>query len=277
VGSEPGFTFAVIGRNERSSLPGMLEQSLCAARDGDVVWFVDSASTDGSAAVAAEIGVPVVTAPIGKGAAIATALSRCRTRYICFVDADLFESSVNIPATLRAEIVQTGADMVVGAFSDGRRRMVMPHVYWPLVDALLPEYARLCDPTPLSGQRVLDATLPIGNLPQDYGVETHLNLSFAAAGRRITICELGELRGPLRDYANAAAVAGDAARAILDCAVSTGQLEAALRPEWERWVDDVIATIDKSPPPGVPDEDFRQQLAAVAARPMPPKRAVRLV
>ncbi len=264
------FTFAVIGRDEGRTLAGVVAQARAAVRPGDTVCFVDSASSDASAVIARGLGIEVVPAPPGKGRAIAAALERCETRYLCCIDADLFHWTVNIPAALRAATVASGAEMVVAAFTDGRRRVIMLAIYWPLVDALLPGYGRRCDPTPLSGLRVLDTSIPIGPLPHGYGVETHLNLSFAAAGRRIAVTDIGAIRGPLRSYANIPEMAEAVARAILDFAVACARLEPELRSQWDAWAHAVIDVIAAQPPPGAPDEAFLATLAAAAARPLPP-------
>ena len=264
------FTFAVIGRDEARTLPAVLAEAQAAAQPGDAVCFVDSASSDGSAAIARELGVASVAAPRGKGRAIAAALAYCDTRYLCCVDADLLEWTMSIPAGLRAATVATGAEMVVAAFSDGRRRVIMPALYWPLIDALLPEYGRQCDPTPLSGLRVIDTTVPIGPLPEGYGVETHLNLSFAAAGRHIAVTDIGAIRGPLRGYKNIPEMAGAVTEAILDFAVSIDRLDPQLRPLWDAWTSEVIDVIAEQPAPGATDEAFRADLATAASRPFPP-------
>ncbi len=260
----------MIGRDEGATLAGVVSEAQATARPGDHVCFVDSASTDDSAAIAHRLGIEVISAPPGKGRAIAAALERCPTRYLCCVDADLFRWTTNIPAALRSATVETRAEMVVAAFTDGRRRVVMPAIYWPLVDALFPDYGRRCDPTPLSGLRVLDTTVPVGPLPGGYGVETHLNLSFAAAGRRIAVTDVGDVRGPLRGYTNIAEMAQAVATAILDFAVTVGRLEPALRPDWEHWTHTVIDVIAGQPPPGAPDEDFLATLDLAVASPRPP-------
>src|SRR5262245_16389662 len=69
----PRFTFAVVGHNEAATLPTALEQALDAAEPDDHVWFVDSASDDGSADVARARGAAVVVAPLGKGREIGRA------------------------------------------------------------------------------------------------------------------------------------------------------------------------------------------------------------
>ena len=81
-------TYAVVGHNEAALLVNALEQAFAARREGEPVWFVDSASTDGSGELARAVGADVVGAPLGKGRAVATAVERCETQYICIIDAD---------------------------------------------------------------------------------------------------------------------------------------------------------------------------------------------
>src|ERR1700736_4489236 len=142
VAHDRTFTFAVVGRNEAQTLGGVIQAARQAACAGDSVWFVNSGSSDGSAAIARRLGVEVIEAPAGKGRAIASALGRCETRYLCLLDADWVEWEINIPLELRAATLQGGAEMVVGSCTDGRRRVTAPMLYWPLVDALFPDLAR---------------------------------------------------------------------------------------------------------------------------------------
>lgn len=270
---EPGFTFAVVGRNEAEHLAGMVGQAQLAAKPGDRVWFVDSASEDDSIAVARGLGVDeVIEGPVGKGRAMTVALERCRSGYICFLDGDLFDWTVNIPAALRAATVRSGAAMVVGTFGSERRRVLSPNLYWPLVDALFPDYGRQCDPSPISGQRVLDAALVRTPLPPGYGVETYLNLTFGADGHLVMTEELGTVRGPLRNYTNVTEVANAIATEILNFAVVCGRLDAGQRPAWQCWVDQLVETIGLPPPPDAPAEDYLAAVAAVASQPFPPAR-----
>lgn len=273
--SEAGpFTFAIVGRDEARTLPGVLAQAQEAARPGDRVWFVDSGSRDDSVALAGRLGVEVIEAPEGKGRAMAAALERCDEGYICFLDGDLVQWEINIPAALRAEVLATGADMVIGMFEHVRRRAITPAIYWPLVDALFPDFGRRCDPRPLSGLRVLDATFPVGALPPGYGVETHLNLAFGAGGGPIATTHLGAVHDSVRNYANVLEVSEAVAEAILAFAVAHGRLEAELRPDWERWVEAVLEVLAAVPPPGAEEREFLESLSALAARPLPPARAM---
>jgi hypothetical protein len=267
------FTFAVVGRNEATRLAGMVGLAQRAAQPGDQVWFVDSASEDDSIAVARRMGVETLTAPAGKGRAMAVAIDRCDSSYICFLDADLFDWTTNVPATLRAAAVRTGADMVVGTYRDDRRRVILPYLYWPLVDSLFPDFGRACGPTAMSGLRVVDPELVQTPLPPGYGAETYLNLTFAAAGHEIAVADIGQLRGPLRGYANVQEVATAATTEVLDFAVRSGRLDADLRPDWDGWVAQVLDAIGVPPPPGAPDQEHLASVAAAAARPLPPARA----
>ena len=264
------FTFAVIGHNEERTLANAIRQAFDARRSGDDVWFVDSSSTDGSARVADSLGVPVVSGPLGKGRAMAVAMDRCREGYVCFVDADLEASQVNIPGSLREATEASGADMVVGAFHEEKRRLaVTPSLYQPLVGALFPE--RLDDlSVPLSGFRTVRVGLPIRPLPPGYGAETHLNIEVPTAGGRVANCELGLFKGNLRDYANIPPIGRDVAAAILDLAHEHGRLALPRRPAWDAWVDDVAEILRTQPPVGAADSVYVTELLAAAARPLPP-------
>jgi len=240
------FTFAVVGHDEAATVRGVLAMALAAARPRrDVVWFVDSGSTDGSARLAASLGVEVVDAPYGKGRAIGAALERCREGRIVLLDADVQEAERNLALVLRdAARVRPEADMIVGQTSERAAR----GVYRRLVEAFFEEMPPLR--IPLSGFRVLDASRDYGSLPPGYGVEAHLNLHVALTGGQVAACELGAQRGPQRGRAHRSRIAADVARALLDLAESHGRLAPGQRPRWEAWVDAFIATADTAPMAG---------------------------
>jgi glucosyl-3-phosphoglycerate synthase len=229
------FTFAVVGRDEARTLPGVIEQARQAAGPGDEVWFVDSASRDNSVELARELGVEVIEGGPGKGHAMAAALARCQLDYICFIDADLYLWETNVPAALRQAVLSSGAEMVVGSFTNRRVRMITPLIYWPLVDLLFPDYGRVSDPVPMSGLRALATRAGPDGLPDGYGVETYLNLAVAAAGARVTVTHLGEVRDSLRGYANVREVGEAVIRTILDFAVAAERLTAEGKGILEAW------------------------------------------
>jgi glucosyl-3-phosphoglycerate synthase len=261
--------FAVVGHNEAATLLGVLDQALAAARGGDEVWFVDSASSDRSVELAASRGVEVVRAPLGKGRAVAAAIDRCRDGWLCLLDADAVESRQDVALRLREAAAAGGADMVVGVpdHRDRTRRSVTPAVYLPLVRALFPEVPAI--ERPLSGLRALRAGLELGELPPGYGVEAHLNLQLAATGGTIASCPLGPYRGLVRGYANVATIAADVAAAVLDQAVAHGRIHAGGRSPWGAWAAEVVAVIADQPAEDADDADYLRRLAVAAARPLP--------
>jgi glucosyl-3-phosphoglycerate synthase len=266
------FTFAVVGHDEAATLAGVLEQALAAGEPGDEVWFVDSASSDDSAAIAAGLGVEVVSAPLGKGAAIATALGRLTDGSLCVLDADIEDSAENPAALLRRAAAASAAEMVVGQIDPGvKRGSVSVGVYRPLVGALFPEAMEPRMAKPLSGFRVLRAGVDYGELPCGYGVETHLNIAVAVAGGRVELCALGVHRDPVR-YARYAEVGREIAATVLDLAERHGRLDPRRRTEWEAWLEPVFALIAAQPPEDAGAEAvevFLADVRAAAARPPP--------
>lgn len=263
------FTFAVIGHDEGSTLRYVLDQALAATRPGDCVWFVDSASTDDSRSIAQAAGVEVLTAPLGKGRAVQTALDRCREGVLCLVDADIQYSEHNIPLRLREAMEHEDVDLLLGDYQQPtRRRVVTSAIFRPLAAALFPAVADLH--RPLSGFRALRAGMNLAPVPAGYGVETHLDIQVHLMGGRIGVCNLGRYQGPLRDYVHSPAMSADVAAAILDLATEHGLLHPSARPAWNAWVDDVIALVRTQPPPGAADSAFLLRLTEVSARPLPP-------
>ena len=110
----------------------------------------------------------------------------------------------------------------------------------------------------------------IGPVPPGFGAELHLNVSFAAAGRRIHVVDVGRYRGPIRDKVEGSA---EFAAAIFDHAERLGRLDAAARPAWEDWVTRVGAVIRTWMEVDSTDDaqvaDFNARVAAVASRPLP--------
>ncbi|HEV7845435.1 MAG TPA: glycosyltransferase [Thermoleophilaceae bacterium] len=258
-------TFAVVGHNEVALLANALEQAHAASRSGDRVWFVDSASSDGSGELARRLGTEVLRAPLGKGRAVATAVERCRTTHICLIDADLESTTANAPETLRDALKRTGADMVVGEFDWPEKpfRPVTTMIWEPLAGALFPEALRPAGRVPLSGFRILDVALARGTLPEGFGLEVHLNIVGSLDGRRTETAHFGSYAGPVRPNPGLPA---EVAAAILDLAESRGRLAASARAEWEAWLEPVLALIADTT---ADDHARRTLLTEAAARPLP--------
>jgi glucosyl-3-phosphoglycerate synthase len=269
---QPRFSFAVVGHNEAATVAHPLALAFEAAEPGDSVWFVDSASTDDSASVAAAAGADVLAAPLGKGRAMAAALEQCEGDYLCFLDADFEQSETNIAARLREAAVTTRADMVVAEFDEpGRRRTVTPTIYYPLLSALFPD-AEHGITVPLSGFRAVRADLDVAPLPPGYGVETHLNVCVSLLEGTVTNQRVGWFRGKLRGYANIPQIGADVAGTLLDLAERHGRLDPDRRTEWDAWVDIVLDALRDQPPAGSDDGGYVDELLALADRPLPPSR-----
>jgi glucosyl-3-phosphoglycerate synthase len=262
-------TFAVIGHNESPTLARALADASAAACDGDRVWFVDSASTDDSVSVARDAGAEVISAPLGKGRAIATALERCETPWLCYLDGDLHASERNLAAELRAGIEQDGADLVLGEFviaGDGAN-FVTRALIVPVIAALFPEANGTFGARPLTGFRALRTDLELGPLPPGFGVEMHINLAALLCGARIAVRPVGWFEHRFRLKPD---VALEIAAPILDAAQRAGRLSATRRPAWDAWctaVSDVYSTWRND---SAGRAAFDAELDAVAARPLPP-------
>jgi glucosyl-3-phosphoglycerate synthase len=269
-GHDGPITFAVIGHNEAELLPNSIGQAAEAARPDDRVWFVDSASTDGSAEVAASLGAEVVSAPLGKGRAIGAALDRCETAHICLIDGDIIESSRNIPLRLREALREDPAHMILGDFEWPARKLnhSIQGVYRPLVRGLFPEALERFGVIPYSGFRILRADLPWGQLPPGWGIETYLNLLCTARGWPTRVVDVGRYAGPLRRKPE---LGWEVGRTIFDLAEANGRLDADLRPLWEEWLAGVMKVMATQPHPGVePSQEYLARHEAARTRPLPP-------
>jgi glycosyltransferase involved in cell wall biosynthesis len=261
-------TFAVVGHNEVALLSNALAQAQEASRTGDEVWYVDSASTDGSAERAHDLGVKVVSAPLGKGRAVAAAVERCQTSHICLLDADIELTSVNVPAALRDALVRDGADQVVWEFEWPEKpfRPVTGSIWDPLAGSLFPEATTAVARVPLSGFRILDADLARGALPTGFGLEVHLNIVGSLDGRRTATLDSGVYSGPVRRNPELPAEVG---RAILDLAETRGRLARSARADWDAWLAPVLELIAEITPD---DAASRSLLSDAVARPLPERR-----
>ncbi|GIH28947.1 hypothetical protein Aph01nite_72570 [Acrocarpospora phusangensis] len=264
-------TFAVLAHNEEESVAGAVAEALAAAGAGDRVVAVDSGSGDATAERAAAAGAEVISGPVGKGAAMRLAAKHAGTPWLCFLDADLVETSENIAAVLRAEALRADESvaMIVGEFSDPPPEPVLGNtiaLYPALVRALFPEADGRFGRRPLSGFRVVRPDL-MADVPDDFGVEAHLNLTVAVSGRPFSVTPIGMYRQRFRYKPDMGLEIG---KAILDLAVSHGRVAPSARPAWDGWVASLAATMGSyRGDPGDRDA-FRAHLMAAAAAPLPP-------
>jgi len=221
-------TICIPAHNEMGTIAGVVALALRAqALRPDLVSevvVVDDRSTDGTADVAARAGARVLSThdecrgfggPRGKGDAIWTALRRCNTELITFVDADITELDDRFVARLNEPLRKhSRVHLVKGKFH--RMGRVTTLTARPLLALLHPELADMSEP--LSGVfagRV--DTLGALWLDCDYGVDVGILLDVV---RRhgvdgVVEVDLGRLQHRNRDLASLSTTAEQVARAIL--------------------------------------------------------------
>lgn len=264
-------TFVIVAHNEAEYVEGVITQAQAAARNGDRVLLVDSASTDDTAERARKLGVEVLDGPLGKGAAMAAGAARVTTPWLCFLDGDMVEPHLNIPGVLRDGAARAGDEtiMVVGDFDDVPPPPVLGNtwaVYAPLVRGLFPEAVDRFGTHPLSGFRAIRPSLAAG-MPTDFGVEAYLNLRAATSGRSWDIAHIGTYRQRFRYHG--AEMGREIADAILTLAVAQGRLAAAERPDWEAWVENIVAEIAGYRGDRASRAGWHARVTELAATPLP--------
>ena len=241
----------------------------------DAAVFVDSASTDDSAARAAAAGLEVWSAPLGKGAAMRCALARTTHDWVVFLDADIFGSEHNLAALLADAVRREPAlGMVVGDFQDRHAGGVLSNtvgVYEPLVAALFPEVAGRCGTHPLTGFRGVrrSALADLDRLPADFGIESWLNLEVGAGPSGLSVVELGWYEGRFLYKPDMGTEIG---RACLDAAEALGRLDPARRGAWDGWVAEVVAVVASYDGGAAGRPAYVERLERVRSRPLPPAR-----
>jgi glucosyl-3-phosphoglycerate synthase len=229
--------------NEEDSVATIVRQAREASQAGDRVIVVDSASTDDTAQQALMAGAEVLRGPLGKGAAMATALADVTTEWVCFLDADLVSSEVNVPATLRTAALTGDSHHVLGDYEYSDPGTILSNtftIYQPLVEAFFPEVGSL-GANSLTGYRALRRSHLLDPLPSHFGIESYLNISSALTGGKTSVCHLGVIESRFRYKAGN--MAQEIARTILDLAEAEGRLAIGERPAWESWVDEGRAAI----------------------------------
>ena len=268
------FTFVIPAHNEQDTVATVIGQALQAAHPGDRVLVVDSASTDGTGGKAAAAGAEVLAGPLGKGAAMNAALDVIDTEWVCFLDADLGSSRDNVPAILRAAALSGTADHVAGDWEYADPGTILSNtftLYEPLVTRFFPEIAGKLGANSLTGYRAIRRRYINSSLPNDFGVEAHLNITIAIAGGTCAVQHLGIIASRFRYKPD---MGTEIASAVLQLAITNGRMDPGQLPLWTDWVSEgaaVIAGIDSS---GGRSQALASLFAAVR-RPMPAASAHR--
>lgn len=267
------FTFIIPAHNEEPTVATIVRQARAAAVPGDRVLVVDSASSDGTALEAERAGAEVVRGPVGKGAAMNAAVARTDTEWVCFLDADLVASQVNIPEVLRKAADSAGrdADHIVGDYEYDYPGTILGStftIYEPLAAEFFPEIGHL-GANSLTGYRAIRRSVIQTPLPADFGVEAFLNISIAVGGGRASVCHLGEVESRCRPHG--AAMPRAIGESMLNAAVAYGRLDPDARPGWEGWLDEGVAALSGQTANGGRSATLARLFSAVR-RPMPVRR-----
>jgi len=263
-------TFAIVAHNEAATVATAVQQAVAAARTADRVLVVDSESSDDTAAKARCAGAEVVSAPIGKGLAMAAAVAAAKSEWICFLDADVPTGSPNYAARLREASEHTEVAHILGEYQD--EQPAVPSntfaIYEPLVASFFPEADGKFGSKPLTGFRVIQrALLRPQRFPTDFGIEAYLNIEIMMSGGTHEVLPIGGYQSRFRYKPH---MGREIANAVLDLAVHHGRLTPAARQAWNEWVSDAITVISEYR--GTPEERpaFLRRLAALPERPIPP-------
>ncbi|MHB1535677.1 MAG: glycosyltransferase family 2 protein [Acidimicrobiales bacterium] len=202
--------------DERAALPGVLAGLPAGYR----AIVVDNGSTDGSAALAAELGATVVDEPQrGFGAACFAGLSAASTDLICFMDCDGSLDGADLPE-VTGPLEAGRADLVLG-----RRRA--DRGAWPpharAANAVLARAVRrrcgvaVHDVGPMRAAR-REALLALGLQDRRFGWPLEMVVAAAGAGWRVVEVDVryhqregrskvtGTIRGTLRTVRDMSAV-----------------------------------------------------------------------
>lgn len=264
-------TIAVVGHNEAATLDDALSAAMKSARPFDRVVFIDSDSTDNSASIATSLGVDVVDAPLGKGAAMRSFLRVAPSDWCVFLDADIHAlSSGFVESLVDAVDDYPAADMVIGDFDDWVAGGVLSNtwaIYKPLVRKLFPDVAGGFGSKPLTGFRAVRSSKirRLDAMPDDFGVEAFLNIEIGLAGR-VRSVKVGRYKGRFKYKPTMGREIG---RAVLDSAVYHDRLSPGMRPHWDEWVEEVVQVVAGYHGGAEERSEFLARLRAVAARPLP--------
>ena len=166
--------------NERDALPWVLSRMPA----GYEPIVVDNGSSDGSGALARQLGAQVVSEPRpGFGAACFAGLLAARDNVVCFMDCDASLDPRELPR-VTAPIVAGAADLVLGARRGAgplHAQMANRILAWELRRRT---GARLTDLGPMRAART-EALLALGLVDRRFGWPLEMVLRAAAAGWRI--------------------------------------------------------------------------------------------
>jgi glycosyltransferase involved in cell wall biosynthesis len=198
--------------NERDALPWVLSRMPA----GYEPVVVDNGSSDGSGALARELGARVVSEPRpGFGAACFTGLLAARHEVVCFMDCDASLDPRELPR-VTAPVVAGTADLVLGARRGAgplHARVANRALAWELRRRT---GAPLTDLGPMRAART-EPLLALGLVDRRFGWPLEMVLRAAAAGW--TVCEVPVAHHPRQGRSKVTGTVRGTVRAVRDMAV----------------------------------------------------------
>jgi glycosyltransferase involved in cell wall biosynthesis len=197
--------------DEREALPWVLSRMPA----GYEPIVVDNGSSDGSGALALQLGAQVVSEPRpGFGAACFAGLLAARHEVVCFMDCDASLDPRELPR-VTAPVVAGVADLVLGARRGGgplHARIANRALAWELRRRT---GAPLTDLGPMRAART-EALLALGLLDRRFGWPLEMVLRASRAGW--TVCEVPVGHHPRRGRSKVTGTVRGTARAVRDMA-----------------------------------------------------------
>jgi len=175
--------------NEEGTLPGVLH-ALIAAKEVEEIIVINDGSTDGTGAIMkAFIDQPciqIIEFPHnrGKGYAMAEGITKARGEILLFVDADLLNFQEHY------------VPLLLGPLWDGKADMVIGHPTENVIDKKVNPFKSIAGERAVFKKDVLPLVDKIRS--SGYGVETIINLSYAAQNKRVEYIWLWGLRHPIK-------------------------------------------------------------------------------
>lgn len=206
------------------------------AVDGEVIVSA-SACTDGTAAIAADTGATVITAPIGKGAAVKAGIAATNGDIVCLVDGDIrYFGERPLVAILVDPILHGIADATI---TDLYWRPLYPQMWLyaffaPLAGQLFPEMLPKCGSTPWSGQRAARRELWPSDLPDDFTVDLEVLMHWNIKALRLRPVIADDWVNPQRPKPDLMPKEFDI---VVKHALAQNRIAPATVPALRRWFD----------------------------------------